>query len=701
MGAEQSAPSDGDKVPRRSLVEQAGAPRDPGAPQGGHDAAKTPRFMVDKRSSRRENRSAFVAGIEGFEAQRRRRSGDVPTAMPQRLDGAMSVVARKRPLFEHEHDRGEFDVVRCEPDLAHVHHARMRPDLQNMYLEHHEYQIDRCFGEGATNAEVYTDAAAPLVAMATRGGTATVMMFGQTGSGKTYTMNSIHEQAAVHLFEQLDARQAEADARNEDFFVMVSCSFVELAGTKCSDMLNRGASVQLLDAGGGRTVMRGVVEAGVTDAASLMSVIRAALKHRQTAATGVHDASSRSHAVCRVFLRSMPPPAVPFGQFTLVDLAGSERREDSALHDAARRRESAEINSSLRALKECARAMSLGERAPYREHNLTKLLRDSFIGGKRTRTVVIATISPSSADTEHTLSTMQHSCLMDGQGRAKTRVETTELPAAGQAGGDWKAQRGAAAGGPEFEVAVLSGQRAAVSERGAAGSAAGGAPAQLQPAAPQQRLEELMPSQWSSAQVCDWWRQTAPRAVQKAGSDAAAIRSSFDRKNAPPIAPVPTIFRATSGGAKAAGGLELIKFTRQRFARECSSDSVGNAMYQLLKDQIASVKSNRVRDEARRKRTLSRDRGRMLAQRAGLRNAELLPGGARNAAGLEPPKALPPRAEADLERAVSRTPMTKMREEQQKGDDEYDEVLRLLSLNEASEGGLGGGAVVSYSSKAF
>ena len=54
-------------------------------------------------------------------------------------------------------------------------------------------------------------------------------------------------------------------------------------------------------------------------------------------------------------------PAVPQagGVFTMVDLAGSERRQDSASHDAARRKESAEINSSLLALKECAPAPSL------------------------------------------------------------------------------------------------------------------------------------------------------------------------------------------------------------------------------------------------------------------------------------------------------------------------------------------------------
>ena len=42
----------------------------------------------------------------------------------------------------------------------------------------------------------------------------------------------------------------------------------------------------------------------------------------------------------------------------LVDCAGSERKEDSNLHNAERRKEGAEINQSLHALKECMRQVT-------------------------------------------------------------------------------------------------------------------------------------------------------------------------------------------------------------------------------------------------------------------------------------------------------------------------------------------------------
>jgi kinesin family protein 2/24 len=339
--------------------------------------------------------------------------------------GGMRVLARKRPLFEHEVGRGEFDAVSCvSARQVVVHDAKMRPDMRGMYMDHHEFTFDEVFDESATNDAVYQSAAAPLVRLAAGGGFATAMMFGQTGSGKTYTMSGIYERACAELFEQLSGSSGDSMAPT------VSVSFVEVAGTSCRDMLNNGAAVKLRTDGEGYVLMQGVTEAGCLEAQDLMTCIHAATKLRATSATGVHDQSSRSHAICRVFVRRQPPPAPPWGQFTMVDLAGSERRQDSAMHDAARRKESAEINSSLMALKECIRARVAQEagatkvHVPYRDNKLTQLLKQTFTL-KEASTIVIATISPTSADTEHSLRSLHHSCLMDGQHKGGSQVGTT------------------------------------------------------------------------------------------------------------------------------------------------------------------------------------------------------------------------------------------------------------------------------------
>lgn len=86
----------------------------------------------------------------------------------------------------------------------------------------------------------------------------------------------------------------------------------------------------------------------------------------------------------------------------------------SANHDAARMAETVGINQSLHYLKECVRAVALGHsRVPFRESNLTRLLRGA-LSDPSSMTSVIATISPSASDTEHSHNTLRHALIMDG-----------------------------------------------------------------------------------------------------------------------------------------------------------------------------------------------------------------------------------------------------------------------------------------------
>ena len=158
----------------------------------------------------------------------------------------MRVCVRKRPVFPHELEQGEYDVVTCVSRggaaQVIVHDARMHPDMRHMFINHHTFAFDVVFGEAASNRQVYAETASQLVRRAVDDSvTATIMMYGQTGSGKTFTMNAIYELASYDLFAAVAAVPG-IDGSSP----AVSLCFVEMAGDKCLDMLNRGKQVQLL-----------------------------------------------------------------------------------------------------------------------------------------------------------------------------------------------------------------------------------------------------------------------------------------------------------------------------------------------------------------------------------------------------------------------------------------------------------------------
>lgn len=138
-----------------------------------------------------------------------------------------------------------------------------------------------------------------------------------------------------------------------------------------------------------------------------MKVIAAGAASRTTGSTSANSESSRSHAIFSILLKDKIQSTI--GKLTLVDLAGSERGSDTANATRQARVEGADINKSLLALKECIRALHMNAEGhtPFRASKLTQLLKESLISEK-SRTVMIACVSPASNCCEHTLNTLRY-----------------------------------------------------------------------------------------------------------------------------------------------------------------------------------------------------------------------------------------------------------------------------------------------------
>ena len=351
----------------------------------------------------------------------------------------LTVIVRKRPLNDREANAGGFDCVsttRARRVIVHVPVTRF--DLRES-INTHSFNFDRAYDEHDDTARIYSETLAPITARLGTGAQATVFAYGQTGSGKSFTMSGLTARAARDVFT--------AAARSG---LTVGASYFEIYCSKVLDLLNNRTPLVLREDERGACHCVGLTEHAPRDAEELTLLLERGSAARSVGATRVNADSSRSHAVLHLLLRSSTTSTSAsgsrlVGRLTLVDLAGSEAASDAAPTDRATHHEAAEINKSLLALKECIRAMARGTSSqikisassaslpsrrrgasataapphihvPFRGSKLTQVLRECFTTPGAI-TIMLATLSPASEATEHTLNTLRYAARLKGVAR--------------------------------------------------------------------------------------------------------------------------------------------------------------------------------------------------------------------------------------------------------------------------------------------
>lgn len=250
----------------------------------------------------------------------------------------------------------------------------------------------------------------------------TIFAYGQTGTGKTYTMSGdlsetmgmLSDNAGIiprvlqALFNKLELDERENSVR---------CSFIELYNEELRDLLSSddSAKLKIYDdtsrKGHPTTVVQGMEERYIQNAGDGLKWLREGSVKRQVAATNCNDLSSRSHTVFTITVYAKHKTEngedyLMLGKLNLVDLAGSENIQRSGAENK-RAAEAGLINKSLLTLGRVINALvDRSAHVPYRESKLTRLLQDSL--GGRTKTCIIATISPAKSNLEETISTLDY-----------------------------------------------------------------------------------------------------------------------------------------------------------------------------------------------------------------------------------------------------------------------------------------------------
>ncbi|OIW20314.1 hypothetical protein TanjilG_08288 [Lupinus angustifolius] len=337
----------------------------------------------------------------------------------------VQVLLRCRPLSDDEQRLNVPKVVSCNENKREV---TVVQTVANKQVDR-VFTFDKVFGPKSQQRSIYDQAISPIVHEVLDGFNCTVFAYGQTGTGKTYTMEGgmrnkggdlpaeagVIPRAVRQIFNILEAQ-------NADYSMKVT--FVELYNEEITDLLSPEDNsssrpieekpkkpITLLEDGKGTVILRGLEEESVYSVNEIYTLLERGASKRRTADTLLNKRSSRSHSVftITVYVKETvigDQELIKCGKLNLVDLAGSENILRSGAREG-RAREAGEINKSLLTLGRVINALvEHSTHVPYRDSKLTRILRDS-LGGK-TKTCIIATISPSSYCLEETLSTLDY-----------------------------------------------------------------------------------------------------------------------------------------------------------------------------------------------------------------------------------------------------------------------------------------------------
>ncbi|NWZ15120.1 KI16B protein, partial [Agelaius phoeniceus] len=274
---------------------------------------------------------------------------------------------------------------------------------------------------------VFKNLGTEVLKSAFEGYNASVFAYGQTGSGKSYTMMGNAGDAGLipRICEGLFSKISEKTKRNEASF-RTEVSYLEIYNERVRDLLRRKSSktnnLRIREHPKEGPYVEDLSKHLVQNYTDVEELMDAGNINRTTAATGMNDVSSRSHAIFTInftqakFDSEMPCETV--SKIHLVDLAGSERA-DATGATGVRLKEGGNINKSLVTLGNVISALAdLSQDAtnplskkkqvfvPYRDSVLTWLLKDSL--GGNSKTIMIATISPADVNYGETLSTLRY-----------------------------------------------------------------------------------------------------------------------------------------------------------------------------------------------------------------------------------------------------------------------------------------------------
>ncbi|TKS76345.1 Kinesin-like protein KIF3C [Collichthys lucidus] len=329
---------------------------------------------------------------------------------------SVKVVVRCRPLNRKEESNGPAGgIVQMDLRLGQVILRNPRAPASDPQKT---FTFDAVYDASSKQRDLYDESVRPLIDSVLAGFNGTIFAYGQTGTGKTYTMQGawmdpekrgVIPNAFDHIFTHISRSQSDKQ-------YLVRASYLEIYLEEVRDLLDpkhgTARALELRESPESGVYVRDLTSCVCKSIKEIEEVMNMGNQARAVGATDMNEHSSRSHALFLITVEcSQPGPDgrkhIRVGRLNLVDLAGSERQAKTGVQ-GERLKEAAKINLSLSALGNVISALADGRSShvPYRDSKLTRLLQDSL--GGNAKTVMVATLGPSSQHYDETLTTLRY-----------------------------------------------------------------------------------------------------------------------------------------------------------------------------------------------------------------------------------------------------------------------------------------------------
>ena len=280
-------------------------------------------------------------------------------------------------------------------------------DIRRRYVDSlspTSFTFDHIYSIANNSEQIYQDICRPIIEFIMQGFNGAVFMYGQTTSGKTYTMLGKPELPGVLPLSIRDIFRI-VNKNPEAYTIYVS--YLEIYNEQINDLLIPTSTNLKIKENNSNVFIQDLSKYEVKSFDQVIMIMNYGEEHRMYRETSIHEHSSRSHTIFRVYAEFKEDGKCKYGCLNLVDLAGSERLNEFEIKAHEQMGETGHINKSLFILANVINKLADGrqQHIPYRDSKLTRILSQAL--GGNSLSAIICTISPAAMNLTQTISTLR------------------------------------------------------------------------------------------------------------------------------------------------------------------------------------------------------------------------------------------------------------------------------------------------------